>query len=116
MTGCLSILTICGLLVASSSHLKMHIQELEIGPLAARNTLQEAENYGFLPVTEGPLLGMREEENPVVGSLLSLSVYGKSLNPATHLPQNTHLLSQPSHWSIPTVISAACSPAVTSYR
>lgn len=55
------------------------------------NTLQETEKCGFLPVTEETLLDTREKGNPVVGSSLYLSAYGKTLNPTTHLPQDTHL-------------------------
>ena len=80
------------------------------------NTLQETEKYGFLPGTEGTPLDMRKKGNPVVASSLSLSAFGPSLNPTTHLPQDTRLPAQPYYWAVTTSLSATCSPAITSYR
>lgn len=117
MPWCLSILTLhlwspgCQFILFENIHMGIRDRTFSCG-----STLQETEKYGFLPGTGGTLLDMREEGNPVIGSPLSLSAYGKSLNPATHLLQNTHLPAQPSHWGVPTSLSATCSPAITSYR
>ena len=113
MPGSLPILTLhlwspgCQFISFENMHMGIRHRILGRG-----NTLQETEKYGFLPGTEGTLLDMREKGNPVVGPSLSLSAYGKSLNLTTHLPQDTHLPAQPSHWAVPISLS----PAITSYR
>lgn len=85
------ILNLWSLLLAWLSHLKMYTQELEIRPLVMAVLSKRQRYMTFFPGTEGTLPDMMENKNPVVWSPLTLWAQGKSVNPTTHLPQDTHL-------------------------
>lgn len=82
---------ICGVLVARRSHLKMYTWELELRTLVMATLSKRQRCTTFFPGAAGTLIDMTEKRNPVIQTSLTLWAQGKSINPTTHLPQDTHL-------------------------